>query len=1066
MDKIKKVLIIGSGAIVIGQGAEFDYSGTQACRVFKENKIETILINNNPATIMTDKEIADKVYMEPITLEFLVKIIEKEKPDSIMISVGGQTALNVGIELEENGLLDKYHIKVLGTQIEDIKNSESRDLFYNKMIEIDQPVLKSSLVKSLDEAKNIAELVGYPLIIRPAYTLGGNGGGIAENEEDLERIVTSGLNLSVTSELLIEKSIKGWKEIEYEMMRDKNGNIVTVCNMENIDPVGIHTGDSIVVAPSQTLSDIQYQNLRNASIEIINSLNIVGGCNVQFAYNQIKKEYVVIEVNSRVSRSSALASKATGYPIAKITAMISLGYTLDEIVNDVTKKTKASFEPSLDYITVKIPKLPFDKFRNSKNELGTSMMATGEVMGIGRNFESALLKSIRSLEMEYFSLYNEEFTRYTLSELLDKIKFVDDIRIFYLAELIRREVSIDLLERITKIDKFFLSKIKNIVLLEKSIFNRDYKTITKKEIENLKKNGFSDKGIANLTLFSTELLIREYRKKLNVFPSYKMVDTCGGEFDAISPYYYSSYNVYDEIKVSSRKKIIVIGSGPIRIGQGIEFDYSTVHAILALKKRNIETIIVNNNPETVSTDFNLSDKLYFEPITFEDVMNIIDKEKPYGVILQFGGQTSIKLAKKFEENGVNILGSRYDALHKAEERSEFIKILENESILYPKGFGVDNNNLSENVKNELSYPVLVRPSYVLGGLGMKIIYDYNNLSSYINNAFNNNPNNTILIDEYVDGIEIEVDGISDGEDIFLPGIMEHIDRSGIHSGDSALVFPPINLSKIVLDELFVISKKIVTAIGIVGLFNIQYVLSNNKIYIIEVNPRSSRTIPFISKASGINLVESSIDIILGNKKIKELDLESKEHNNGYYIKSPVFSTYKIKNEDTILGPEMKSTGETISIDKTFYGAFYKSMIKIGIEGENIKKIFFSGGKNKTEEIDVIIGDLIENNVNIYVSEEDYIYYKNKYNQKCDLIHEVTFSETIVKIKNKEFDFVVSLSSFNEKYNSYFKKIRRGAIENGLPCITSTDSIKHLAIMLSKNIKKKNLQVYNINMKEL
>ena len=1053
---IKKVLIIGSGAIVIGQGAEFDYSGTQACRVLKEENIEIVLLNNNPATIMTDKEMADKVYMEPLTLDFVVKIIEKERPDSIMVNVGGQTALNLGLELYENGILEKYSIKVLGTSLEDIKISESRELFYKKMVEINEPVLKSQIAFSLEESLKIADEIGYPVVVRPAYTLGGNGGGIAETKDELIEIASKGLN--ITSELLIEKSIKGYKEIEYEMMRDKNGNVITVCNMENIDPVGIHTGDSIVVAPSQTLTDKEYQMLRSSSINIVNSLNIVGGCNVQFALNAETSEYIVIEVNSRVSRSSALASKATGYPIAKITTMLSLGYNLDEIENDVTKKTYACFEPTLDYCTVKFPYLPFDKFRKTTNTLGTSMMATGEVMSIARNFEAALLKAIRSLESNRFTLLDKSLFKYTLDELFFKLNNPDDKRIFEIAELLRREVSKKLIHKKTKISEFFLEKIEKIVRLEKKIYNRDYKTITKEELINLKKFGFSDRGISELTLFASENDIRNLRKKYNIISSYKMVDTCSGEFDAISPYYYSSYGVIDEVEISNRKKIIVIGSGPIRIGQGIEFDYSSVHAILALKKKNIETIIINNNPETVSTDFNLSDKLYFEPITFEDVMNIIEKEKPYGVILQFGGQTAIKLSKELEESGVNILGSDYKAMHNSEDRDEFIKILEKNKILYPKGIAINKNYDLNNIYNNLKFPLLVRPSYVLGGLGMSVINKKEELNNYIESAFNNDENQTILIDEYILGIEIEVDGISDGNNIEISGIMEHIDRSGIHSGDSVLVYPSINLSDKIKNLIFENAKLVTKELGIIGLFNIQYVYANNKIYIIEVNPRSSRTVPFISKATGINLVDKAIDILLG-EKLEASPNYIEKINELYYIKSPVFSTYKIKNEDIVLGPEMKSTGETISIERTFLSAFYKAMLKINIDINIAKKIYID-----VEEFNIDIEELIINfldsDIKIYINKDKEVFFKETFSLYENKMNFIDENQIIDNIKNKEFNFIISLSKLN--YNdSDSKKIRRFSIENNIPTVTSIDIAKNLSLLLKEYIDISKLEVFDI-----
>ena len=758
IDSIKKTLVLGSGPIIIGQAAEFDYSGTQACEALKEEGVEVVLINSNPATIMTDKEVAHKIYIEPLTLEAIEKVIEKERPDSLLAGMGGQTALNLAVELSDAGILDKYGVKVIGTSIESIKKGEDRDEFREMMRSINQPVIESDIVTNLEDGIIYAEKIGYPVIIRPAYTLGGTGGGIAENKEELIEILTHGLQLSPVTQVLIEKSIKGWKEIEYEVMRDGNGDCITVCNMENVDPVGVHTGDSIVVAPSQTLSDKEYQLLRTASIEIINAIEVKGGCNVQIALHPHRLEYAIIEINPRVSRSSALASKATGYPIAKVAAKIALGYTLDEIENAVTKKTKACFEPTLDYVVVKIPKWPFDKFKQANRRLGTKMMATGEIMSIGSNFEAALLKGIRSLEIGKYSLIHKPSEQRTIEELKERVVMPDDERLFDLAEMIRRGYSIDMIEKITGVDKWFLYRIDWIVKQEEKLKTMKIEDISKDYLKTLKKKGFSDKGIADLMKISPEK-VYELRSLYNIHAAYKMVDTCGGEFDALSPYYYSTYEEYDEVVVSDKRKIVVLGSGPIRIGQGIEFDYCSVHCIKALRKLGIETIIVNNNPETVSTDFDTSDKLYFEPLTEEEVLNIIEKEKPEGVILQFGGQTAIKLAKFLDEKNIPILGTDFNDIDAAEDREKFDELLEKLNINRPKGIAVWSTEEGVKHASEIGYPVVVRPTYVLGGQGMEITNNEANLKAYLDSAFERDSKNTVIIDTYLVGREIEVDAI-------------------------------------------------------------------------------------------------------------------------------------------------------------------------------------------------------------------------------------------------------------------------------------------------------------------
>ncbi|MFP4697466.1 MAG: carbamoyl-phosphate synthase large subunit, partial [Eubacteriales bacterium] len=930
-NSIKKVLVLGSGPIVIGQAAEFDYSGTQACQSLKEEGIETVLLNSNPATIMTDAEIADNVYIEPLTIEVAEKIIKKEKPDSVLAGVGGQTGLNLAVELYDSGILDKYNVRVIGTQIEAIKEGEDREDFKKLMQRINQPIAPSKTISSMEEGVEFAKTIGYPVVVRPAYTLGGTGGGIADDKEQLKEILAQGLQLSRVGQVLIEKSIKGWKEIEYEVIRDSYGNCITVCNMENIDPVGVHTGDSIVIAPSQTLSDIEYQMLRKASIDIINAVGIEGGCNVQLALNPDNFEYIVIEINPRVSRSSALASKATGYPIAEVTAKIALGYGLDEIENEVTRKTKACFEPTLDYCVIKIPKWPFDKFRRAKKTLGTKMMATGEVMAIGNNFESALLKAVRSLEISQYSLYHPKAITRTLDELKRRVQIPDDERLFDLAELIRRHYRVDKVCKVTGMDPFFVNKIKGIVDEEERLRRSNFEDLNEDWLKALKKKGFSDKGIAELINCSEDDIYR-MRKEYKIMPVYKMVDTCGGEFEAVSPYYYSTYDEYDEVEVSDKRKVMVIGSGPIRIGQGIEFDYCSVHSILALRKAGVETIIVNNNPETVSTDFDIADKLYFEPLTEEDVLHIIDKEKPEGVILQFGGQTAIKLANFLDDKGINILGTSPQNIDAAEDREKFEAILEKLDIKRPKGVGVWS--LEEGIQkgNEIGYPVLVRPSYVLGGQGMEITYSKEELEQYLIQAFDKKENQSVLIDRYLIGREIEVDAICDGENILIPGIMEHLEKAGVHSGDSISIYPPLNISEDVKNKIIDITEKIALELKVLGMINIQFIEAQGEVYIIEVNPRSSRTVPYISKVTGVPIIDLATRVIIG-EKLKDL-----EYGTGLYpeieeyaIKVPVFSTQKLPNVEVSLGPEMKSTGEVLGIGKTFEEALFKGFVGAGMK---------------------------------------------------------------------------------------------------------------------------------------
>lgn len=1061
---IKKVLVIGSGPIVIGQAAEFDYSGTQACEGLKEEGVEVVLINSNPATIMTDKEVADKVYLEPLTVEFVEKVIAKERPDSLLAGMGGQTGLNLAVELYDKGILKKYGVTVIGTSIESIKEGEDRELFRNMMNRINEPVIQSEIVTDMESGKAFANKIGYPVIVRPAYTLGGTGGGIAESEEELDEILTLGLQLSSIGQVLLEKSVKGWKEIEYEVMRDSRGNCITVCNMENIDPVGIHTGDSIVVAPSQTLSDKEYQMLRSASINILNSIGIKGGCNVQFALNPNSFEYAVIEINPRVSRSSALASKATGYPIAKVASKIALGYTLDEIKNAVTQKTYACFEPSLDYVVVKIPKWPFDKFQGADRVLGTKMMATGEIMAIGSNFEAAFLKGIRSLEIGKYSLEHKKFRELSMEELKTRVISPDDERIFALAEMLRRDYRMDKVAEITGIDKFFIKKFRWIVEEEQRLRLSKIDDLDKEWFYKLKKKGFSDKGIADMLKVSPEDIYR-LRNIWVINPVYKMVDTCGGEFEALSPYYYSTYDVYDEVEVSKNKKVIVIGSGPIRIGQGIEFDYASVHCVKALKKLGIETIIVNNNPETVSTDFDVSDKLYFEPLTEEDVLNIVEKEKPNGVILQFGGQTAIKLANFLKEKNIPTLGTTADQIDMAEDREKFNELLEKLQIARPKGKGIWSVEDGLEEAKKLGFPVLVRPSYVLGGQGMEITHDEKELVYYLSNAFQKDKKNPILIDKYLMGREIEVDAISDGEDVLIPGIMEHLERAGVHSGDSITMYPTQNVGKDIKEEILEYTKKLALGIGIKGMINIQFIEFEGKLYVIEVNPRASRTVPYISKVSKVPIVDIATRVMLGEKLsdlgyglgvYKEPDLIS--------VKVPVFSTQKLPKVEVCLGPEMKSTGEVLGVGKTLEEALYKGFVGANM---SIKKekgtILATINDHDKEEFLPIAKKLhslgykfIATSKTAELLKEEGIEVKQvrKLKEECPNI--------IDTIKNGEVDLVVNTPTKGNDSKRDGFHIRRAAIERNLGVITSLDTLKAIVDIKSKEIKDETLYIFDLS----
>ncbi|MDO5789161.1 MAG: carbamoyl-phosphate synthase large subunit [Fusobacterium sp.] len=1065
LDKsIKKTLVIGSGPIIIGQAAEFDYSGTQACETLKKEGIEVVLINSNPATIMTDKAVADRIYIEPITVEFVEKVIAKERPDSILAGMGGQTALNMAVELAEKGILEKYGVRVLGTPIESIKRGEDRELFREAMEKIGEPIIKSKIVESLEEGYKVANEIGYPVVVRPAYTLGGTGGGFANNDVELEDILSKGLALSRVGQVLIEKSILGWKEIEYEVIRDANGNAITVCNMENIDPVGIHTGDSIVVAPSQTLSDREYQMLRTSALKIVNEIGVVGGCNVQFALHPKSFEYAIIEINPRVSRSSALASKATGYPIARVATRLSLGYLLDEVKNEVTGKTFACFEPALDYIVVKIPKWPFDKFKKANKRLGTKMMATGEVMAIGNNFEAAFQKGLRSLEIGRFSFEHPVVKKMTIEELKAAVVKPDDERIFVVAEMLRRGYIKEKLQKITGIDKFFMEKIEWIVKQEEQLKKMKFKDLDENYLRNLKKKGFSDKGIAQLMGIS-ERDIERKRKAYNIVPTYKMVDTCAGEFAADSSYFYSTYDQFDEVVVSDKRKVVVIGSGPIRIGQGIEFDYCTVHAVKTLKKLGIESIIINNNPETVSTDFSTADKLYFEPLVTEDIMAILEKEKPEGVILQFGGQTAIKLANDLSDRGIKIIGTSADKIDEAEDRERFEEMMEELNINRPKGRGVWDVAHGIEIANQIGYPVLVRPSYVLGGQGMEICHNEYNLVKYLEASFERDSANPVLIDKYLNGIELEVDAICDGEDVLIPGVMEHLERAGVHSGDSITIYPQQNLYEGTEEELLEITKKMAKALEVKGMMNIQFIAFQNKLYVIEVNPRSSRTVPYISKVSGVPAIEIATRVALG-EKLKDLG-----YGTGIYkkpdvvaVKVPVFSTEKLSSVEVSLGPEMRSTGEVLGVGNNMDEAIFKGLL--GAKRVHLiqdRKILVTIRDKDKEEFLPIAKSLVKHGSTLFATKgtQKFLAENGVESTLVNRIGEQSPNITDV-LKNREVDLLINTpTKANDAQRDGFK-MRRMAIEYGVDVLTSLDTINAILRMQDSNIDESKLEVFDVS----
>lgn len=1048
-NSIKKVLVIGSGPIVIGQAAEFDYAGTQACRSLKEEGLEVVLVNSNPATIMTDKDIADKVYIEPLTAKVLEKIILKEKPDSVLPTLGGQAGLNLGMELAESGFLKKNGVRLIGTTAETIRKAEDRLEFKNTMEKINEPVAPSLVVENVEDGIAFTNKIGYPVVLRPAYTLGGSGGGIAHNLQELTDILENGLRLSRVGQVLVERCIAGWKEIEYEVMRDGAGNCITVCNMENIDPVGVHTGDSIVVAPSQTLGDKEYQMLRTSALNIISELNITGGCNVQYALHPTTFEYCVIEVNPRVSRSSALASKATGYPIAKVAAKIAIGYTLDEIKNAITGKTYASFEPTLDYCVVKIPRLPFDKFLTAKRTLTTQMKATGEVMSICNSFEAALMKAIRSLEQHVESLMDYDFTSLSDEEIIEQLKVVDDRRIWVIAEALRRNISYDTIHDISMIDKWFIDKLSIIVEMENALKSEP---LTKDLLTDAKRIEFPDTVIAKLT-GKTADEIKALRIEYGIKAGYKMVDTCAAEFEATTPYYYSAYGVENEAaETHPEKKVLVLGSGPIRIGQGIEFDFCSVHSTWAFKSAGYETIIINNNPETVSTDFDIADKLYFEPLTPEDVENIVNIEKPDGAVVQFGGQTAIKLTEALMKMGVPILGTKAEDVDAAEDRELFDKILEECEIPRAAGGTVYTAKEAKEVANRLGYPVLVRPSYVLGGQGMQIATNDDEIEEFmeiINRIAQDHP---ILVDKYLMGKEIEVDAICDGENILIPGIMEHIERAGVHSGDSISVYPAQSLTKELTDTIEEYTKRLARALHVKGMINIQFIVYRNEVYVIEVNPRSSRTVPYISKVTGIPIVKLATRAIIG-EKITDMGYKPGLQPNADYIaiKMPVFSFEKLRGAEISLGPEMKSTGECLGIAKTFEEALYKAFLGAGVNLPKHKKMIIT--VNDADKKDAItIGQRFEKlGYEVYATRST-----------CNVLRENGVNAIKVNKLNQESPTVIDLllehkidivvdtpTQGRDKTRDGFL-IRRISIETGVNCFTSLDTVNALLTSLENS----------------
>lgn len=1042
---LNKLLIIGSGPIIIGQAAEFDYAGTQACKAIREEGIETILVNSNPATIMTDQGIADKVYMEPLTEEALEQILEKERPDGILAGFGGQTGLNLAMALEEKGILEKHGAQLLGVNRESIQQAEDREEFKKLMQRIGEPVPPSVIATDIEECYQFVREIGYPVIIRPAYTLGGTGGGVATNDRELEVLCQRGMENSAIGQILLEKSVAGWKEIEYEVIRDSRDNCIIVCSMENLDPVGVHTGDSIVVAPTQTLRDAEYQMLRDSAVKIIRSLKIEGGCNVQFALDPDTDDYIVIEVNPRVSRSSALASKAAGYPIAKIAAKIALGYNLDELKNYVTQETSACFEPVLDYCVVKFPKWPFDKFRTASRKLGTQMKATGEVMSICRTFESALLKALTSVEIKCDGLRIPFVSNLNNDQLMEKLADCDDERIFCIAEALRRNlIDVEGLYDMLRIDRWFLKKIKGIIDLEQRLQTQP---LTKELLYEAESRGFTDTEILSMSGVSREAL-QDIRIYNDIFPVYKMVDTCGGEFDAATPYYYSCYDDEDEVEVSTEEKILVIGSGPIRIGQGIEFDYCCVQGVWAIKDMGYEAIIMNNNPETVSTDFDTSDKLYFESLHVDNVMNVIKKERPYGVILQFGGQTSLNLAEKLNSRSINILGTPYKYIDLAEDREKFCELLDEIGISVPEGLAVTTQEEAFAAVEKLGYPLVVRPSYVIGGRAMQVVHSDVELKRYLKEAVSISTEHPVLIDKYIQGKEIEVDAIADGEDVLIPGIMEHIERTGVHSGDSISVYPHFTLSKEVEDILVDYTRRIAKALNIIGLVNIQYAYDGKKVYVIEVNPRASRTVPILSKVTKVPMVKLAVAAMLGHR------LRDSQYGTGLYkkmdyyaVKVPVFSNAKLTNMDMALGPEMKSTGEVLGIDKDLNKAIYKGFLAAGTRIPTSGSIFVTlRDPDKNGTTVKIIKRYQQLGFHIYASEGTGAFLK-----AAGLAVDIIDYNKAKDMMGEEINMLINTPKVANRPESDTFPIRRKAIERGLPVMTCMDTAT--AFVIAINMKQ-------------
>ncbi len=1069
---LKKVLVIGSGPIIIGQAAEFDYAGTQACRAIKEEGIKVLLLNSNPATIMTDVDIADSVYMEPITIESVVKIIDKEKPDGIIANLGGQIGLNMALALDKAGILKEKGVPVLGMPLDAIYRAEDREMFKDTMQEINEPIPESAIVHSVQEAVDFANEIGYPLIVRPAYTLGGTGGGNCTDEEELLTIVNRGLKSSPIHQALIERSVAGYKEIEFEVMRDANDNCITICSMENLDPVGIHTGDSIVAAPAQTLTDEEYQMLRSASIKIIIALKIAGGCNVQFALDPFSKKYYVIEVNPRVSRSSALASKATGYPIARVTTKIAIGYTLDEIPNTVTGTTTACFEPAIDYVVLKVPRWPFDKFVFGDRKLGTQMKATGEVMAIDRSFEAAFLKSIRSLEIGLNGLLLPELQEVSDEELRTRLRYADDERIFIIAEAFTRGFTIDDIWDITQIDKYFLKKLKNIIdfALALKVTTLDGEILTA-----AKKMGFSDSEIASLKGIQEED-VRRMRREKGIIPTYKQVDTCAAEFDAQTPYFYSCYEQENEATHDpDARKVLVIGSGPIRIGQGVEFDYCSVHAVWALRDAGIKAIIVNNNPETVSTDFDTSDRLYFEPLVFEDVMNILEEEKPEGVIVQFGGQTAINLAGPLSRAGINILGTSNESIDRAEDRERFDAMVEDLGIPRPPGKSVYSVEEAVKAAETIGYPVLVRPSYVLGGRAMEIVDSIDEMKQYMETAARVNKEHPVLVDKYLMGKEIEVDAVCDGQEVLIPGIMQHIERAGVHSGDSTAVFPAHDICQQIRDKVVDYTTRLALELDVRGLINIQFVEHEDELYVLEVNPRSSRTIPFISKTTGIPMVKLATEIMFG-KTLRDMGYQGGLYPEmGFYaVKVPVFSFNKLHQVDINLGPEMKSTGEVMGIDYSLQSAIYKGLLSAGVEIPEEGNIVATIAERDKPEAIPLLAEFVRMGFKITATEGTARALREQ-GIKVETVKKIKEgSPNIVDlIREGQVDFVVNTLTHGKKPYSDGFQIRRAAVELNVPCLTSLDTLKVVMQVLqndsrtgSENSEIRPLQEYLAGMKKL